>query len=609
MKLSQVLAEQVPSQSRARGFSYFKSAAVRSLTTDNGIIHATVRGGELYDVWLEPAGDLLRASCTCPFFVDRYDICKHVWAVILAAEAQGVPLLTPGIPVSTVDIEPMIPEDVDLDDEADALWTPVAATRRPRHARRAPPPWRTFINDVSHSVPASRRYSSGVAAGQLIYVVDIASTAANYALVIDVMSRERKVNGEWGKPTQARLTAADVAAMPDPADREILERLSGARPLVEWSYGGYGGDLSRVQVRGVTIPEILTRACATGRCMLRIGDFRARPSSASLAPLAWDDGAPWTFAVRIEAAGSGGYAIEGWLSRDGERMELTDALALLPEGVLFTTTHAARLSHGDALNWLTALRRTGRVTVPKQAGGELADALLVLGPMLVAAPDDLRVDLVPGQPRPHLRLRPKPGSGRRRNTSQDRLGVELSFEYEGLLVDPESPRQIVRVAGTSRAIRRDPDAERRAVDQLLERGARYEWNYQTGAREFQLTSNLVPRVVRHLLDDGWHVEAAGRTYRRPSTTPALQVASGIDWFELRGEVTYDDQQASLPALLAALDRGDGFVTLDDGTIGLLPEEWLRTHAPIARLGSRNGSHIRFKASQVGAARFADCRGA
>ena len=30
------------------------------------------------------------------------------------------------------------------------------------------------------------------------------------------------------------------------------------------------------------------------------------------------------------------------------------------------------------------------------------------------------------------------------------------------------------------------------------------------------------------------------------------MTSGIDWFELHGDVTYDDQQVSLPALLAAL---------------------------------------------------------
>src|SRR6185295_4935004 len=434
-------------------------------------------------------------------------------------------------------------------------------------------------------------------AGQLLYVIDIAATTASDALVIDLMTRSRKVNGEWAKPKPARLTTAAVAAMPDPADRDILERLSGARPQFDWGgYSGYGQDLSRVQLRGVMITDVVPRACATGRCAARISAPHAPPASASLAPLAWDDGAPWTFAVSVEALNSG-YAIEGWLQRDGARMELTEALALLAEGILLTSTHAARLAHGGAAAWLAALRRTGRVMVPAGARDELADALLGLGPLLASVPDDLRVETVPGEPQPHLRVRPP--SHRSVGARADRLAAELVFEYEGTLVDPASPRRIVRLAGTQRAVRRDLDSERRAFDTLLEHGARNDWSVYTGRRALQLPSSLLPRTVRQLLGEGWHVEAAGQVYRRPSAPPALQVASGIDWFELRGDVAYDDQQASLPALLAALDRGESFVTLGDGTIGLLPDDWLAKHALIARLGSRDGTHLRFKTSQVG----------
>ena len=597
MKVSQALADLVPSQSRARGFSYFKNAAVRSLTRHDGIVQATVQGSELYDVWLEPFGDLIRASCTCPFLVDRDAICKHVWAVILAAEEQGVPLLMPGVRVDSVYIEPVVPDGVDLNDEEDDLWLPVVAARRPQRQPQTPP-WRAFINTVTAGAQTSAPPGARLATGQLLYVIDIAATKASDTLVIELMTRDRKINGEWAKPKPARLTMAAVSAMSDPADRDILERLSGARPQSDWGgYSGYGQDLSRVNVRGVMITEIVPRACATDRCMVRISAPHVLPSNVPLVPLAWDDGAPWTFAVGVEAAASGGYVIEGWLHRDGLRMELTEAPVLLADGILFTATHAARLSHGGAIHWLAALRREGRVTVPASARDELAEALLVLGPLLASAPDDLRVETVPGEPRPHLRIRPP--SQKSVSKRAARLSAELAFEYEGTVVDPDSPRRIVRVAGTQRAIRRDLDAERRAFDALLERGARNDWNYQTGRPGLQLSSSLLPRTVRQLLDEGWHVEAAGQVYRRPSTLPTLQVASGIDWFELRGDVTYDDQQASLPALLAALDRGESFVTLGDGTIGLLPEEWLRKHAPIARLGSRDGTHIRFKSSQVG----------
>ena len=74
--------------------------------------------------------------------------------------------------------------------------------------------------------------------------------------------------------------------------------------------------------------------------------------------------------------------------------------------------------------------------------------------------------------------------------------------------------------------------------------------------------------------------------------------SGIDWFELHGWVPYGDFGAELPALLAALERGQQIVSFDDGTLGLLPEEWLRKYASIARFGAQSGDHVRFQSSQA-----------
>src|SRR5205814_1682063 len=104
-------------------------------------------------------------------------------------------------------------------------------------------------------------------------------------------------------------------------------------------------------------------------------------------------------------------------------------------------------------------------------------------------------------------------------------------------------------------------------------------------------------LVRQLLDEGWHVEASGRIYRQPGRS-SLALSSGIDWFEVHGHIEYEGHRASLPALLAALNRGETFVTLDDGSLGLLPEEWLRRQGLLARLGTASGDHVRFKPSQA-----------
>jgi SNF2 family DNA or RNA helicase len=115
----------------------------------------------------------------------------------------------------------------------------------------------------------------------------------------------------------------------------------------------------------------------------------------------------------------------------------------------------------------------------------------------------------------------------------------------------------------------------------------------------RLPTRNMPRVVRELLHAGWHVEAEGKAFRRAGAT-SVNVASGIDWFELRGEVDYGDgTSATLPQLLAALRRGDTMVRLGDGTYGLLPEDWLARFAPLAGLGAATDDHLRFRKNQAG----------
>ena len=52
-------------------------------------------------------------------------------------------------------------------------------------------------------------------------------------------------------------------------------------------------------------------------------------------------------------------------------------------------------------------------------------------------------------------------------------------------------------------------------------------------------------------------------------------------------------------LLEALRRGDKMVRLDDGTYGVLPEEWLRRIGPLAGMGEPEQGHVRFRQSQAG----------
>ena len=403
------------------------------------------------------------------------------------------------------------------------------------------------------------------------------------------MTRSRKKDGEWAKPKSMTLDESQVRSLPAGEDRRILERLRGARPSEERSSQyDFGYSFTRFRLSGELATEMLPLLCATGRCVVRA------EQEPELLPLAWDGGAPWQLEVRIRHdAAAAGHLIDGWLRRaDGaERMEIGAPLLVLADGILVTRATAARLDHGGAFEWLTALRKTPTLAVPETARLQLVDALVAQPPPLAEAPAELRIEVVDGTPRPRLRLAPD-------RSRSDRLLAEVSFEYEGTNVDASATRAVVRAASGERAVRRDRAAEQRLVASLERLGCRWESSWQYGEKVLRFPpSSSLAAFVSALLADGWHVEIEGRPIRRPGT-PTLAVRSGIDWFELHGRVPYGDFGADLPALLAALERGQQIVSFDDGTLGLLPEEWLRRYASIARFGEQSGDHVRFQSSQA-----------
>src|SRR5262249_10173917 len=106
------------------------------------------------------------------------------------------------------------------------------------------------------------------------------------------------------------------------------------------------------------------------------------------------------------------------------------------------------------------------------------------------------------------------------------------------------------------------------------------------------------KATQALLEAGWRVEAEGKLYRKSSAIQ-IEVATGIDWFDLKGGAQFDDQVISLPRLLQALKKGENTIQLDDGTFGMLPEEWLKKYGMLAGLGTVEDEQVRFSRIQAG----------
>jgi superfamily II DNA or RNA helicase len=423
---------------------------------------------------------------------------------------------------------------------------------------------------------------------QLVYVLDFALLRTGQ-LALEVAVRHRKQDGEWSQPRPQRVPLAQVPLLPDPADRQALAALTGARGDVYGFSGYYDSADCRYNLAPGLADLLLPPICRTGRCLLKRGEPPA------LTALRWDEGGAyelWLCAKPDEAAR--GYLLSGELRRGEERVAINEPLLLLSGGLVFWPDRVAPLRVGGAFEWVLLLRQRGPLGVRTGEVDAFLGELLKL-PRLprLDFPEELRVQEVTGAPRPRLRVKqPAYAYGRKL------LHGELSFDYEGQVVEAKAPGGHLYVPGRRLLVRRAPEAEAAALERLLALRFKQAYHYYGEGQVLELGSKHLPAAVRALLAEGWHVEAEGRLYRRPGNFH-IAVTSDIDWFDLDGKVDFEGLSASLPELLAALRRGDGYVTLDDGTLGMLPEEWLRKYGALAGLGERDGDTLRFRRSQAG----------
>jgi superfamily II DNA or RNA helicase len=587
LRRTELLASGFPAAIRSRGRAYFLAGQVRITKGDSTGIEATVRGNRPYRVNLVDAGDGIRVACNCPHYLPSRSPCKHIWAALLAAEEEG------HLPVPAVDAHTgaefpdpaYIPPD-EIDSEDDPYDEP---------HDEAPPPglsWEDRLTRIARAgrpiaEPGDRSWPAG---RELLYDIDVTASLEGRGLTVDVLQRQPRKGGGWSKPKAQKVSRQVARGVPDDADRRALAVLLGG--LEDGSYAGmyesYGTPTSRYRLPEPLSPVVVPVLCATGRCRLR-----RRPDDVDPPHLAWDDGPAWELWLDVRR-GPDGLTVEGGLRRGDEKRALQEPALMTAGGLVFFEDRAARLDHRGAFAWIVDLLRAPRLTVPDSEATRLIDAL-------TSSRERPRVDLPPElayeeeavRPRPALTVKPL-----RNRWGVPGLECELSFEYGDHLLPEGATGWGVYQAEKRRVLVRDVEAERRAVERLRAVGVGRLIDRGQEVGDLQVNPDRLPEIVATLVPEGWRVEAEGRIFRSPGTA-RLRVSSGIDWFDLEGGVDFDGRTVPLPRLLAALKRGEKTVTLDDGSVGLLPEEWLRRQSLLADFGTTQGEVVRFRRSQAG----------
>jgi superfamily II DNA or RNA helicase len=602
-------SHEVEPSDRDRGKAYFVQRRITIDASDDFGLNATVRGsGRVYDIqldWLDTeTSGILSASCQCPRYQAGF-LCKHIWATLMAADQRGHSKKVPG----SSDLHVLLPSTGNFAaHEILPVSSPGGQVGGAANASSKTPTtkasWRQQFQSLRRTLSESEHHGQKADREPrrlAHYRLNVLKSLNGDQLVIDLLQQMGRRDTSPLRPLI--LSEREITEFTDKDDHELLSVLLavGARELRSNQVMGMErSEPSSGALPPVLIDTLLPRLCATGRFGWLSGlddDVEEYHS------LAWD-AEPWHFQIEVERVQNGGElkaSIRGVLQRKREKRDLSEALLLLGEGVVVFRDTVSPLEAGDFFPWISLLRRDSEVEVPEwEIDAMLEDfwSMPVLPPMRMPRQwqlDEVRVDpvaCISFHTVPSDDLFPGPLRG------------EVAFDYDGIAVIAEREGHAPRLNHLvdrphGRLIIRNRERELAALAELGEIGLDL---YGDGRKLiYQVQRHVFAQRVRDLLEREWVVKAEGQRLRK-AVNPNLQlsVSSNVDWFELDGELQFGDTRASLPALLSAIRRGDLFVRLDDGTHGLLPEEWLSRFSALAATTPADEAEevVRFLPSQA-----------
>ncbi len=601
MTLAELLQTRFRADLRHRGAAYIEAERISLIRVTPENVFGVVQDGAEYQTQLRYQPDDIGLFCTCEQYA-KSKVCKHLWATVLAADQKG--FVSPGLRPGKITpfVAPSAYQPVSVDDLDPTGVDPEGDSRTPRSrvkVRTAPVqrtlrPWESRLAALSEDMDTAGdgRGKSDPEERQIFYEVDVEASRESGKLVIQASQRQRRAGGQWGKIKPLKVRPGELDHIEHEDDRTFLSYLAGAIPeRNNWStqQAELRTSAHRFQVPFELGQLVLPDMCRSRRLRILGSD------EAGEQLLEWDDSSAWELTIRVRRdTEAQGWKVSGLLVRNEEIMELSDVPLVIPGGFVVTSDSISLLRDFGAPEWMKMLSVGGALQIPESDQHDFVDRLLDI-PSLprLDLPKELQLEEVRTQPELMLRISAPP-MNRWRN---DSLNAEVIFEYLGTPVSGSSARWAVVQRESSRCIIRDRGFEGSAWEKLRQVGFRRRLGDLKQTVNVEIARRDLGRAVRELVESGWNVFADGSKVRQAGGL-RFRVSSDVDWFQVHTDVDFEGRSVSFPELLRALERGDSTVRLDDGSLGILPEEWLEQIGMISGLGTATEDGLRFSTSQA-----------
>ena len=265
-----------------------------------------------------------------------------------------------------------------------------------------------------------------------------------------------------------------------------------------------------------------------------------------------------------------------------------------PGPLFFLYNHQLHLwKNNEVIHLVEKFQATGKISVPEDEWSKnLNDFILPLTKEHKVDFDKSLVNEVKaGEPEVKLFLIEK----------GDYLVFQPSFAYKGYETRTKDRDEIIVPQGDKvMVVHRNRDAEKVFVDKLNSLHSNFIINEETGSLALKGTDVLKNNwfflfvdAMKDMKTPVFGFEAL-KNFRFNTAKPQTKIfiSSNTDWFDAKIDIVFGDQKVTVAEVKRALANKQQFVQLNDGTLGILPEEWLKKYSLLFRVGEGSSNNLK-----------------
>lgn len=613
---------------RTRASKYLKNNKIDILDVCDHECVALVEGSDFYEVILHwsqrnEGKDKLFASCNCPYY-DRGEFCKHVWCLFLYLDRYNTDF------AALRSNKVLLIHDQDEDEYDDYSYDlfdiegkvglasgnqiNLSKGDHQSKSKNGEDPfelnWKGAFKLIersdqiveSHENTFKEQTDSNDLNEQLWYFVNFSKLNDEFGYPgIEVCQRKLKKNGTWGKFKSINTSAYNWIEKLNISDAEenlikILSKASSDPYNYGYRFHAHYNNSGCFEIDSDELWQtLLPQLCATHRFawVHNYGEIEDLGNNLNqeINSYKWDNDfkKDWKLKIQFRKNHENSHWIaKGFLVREGEERSI-DEIIYSTNRLVFFKDSISKTNLLKQKIWLDILSRChNEIKIPLKDGKKAVEKFYRLSSVPeLDIPEELAWACKETEVQPILKIAAE------MEDQNHFLAAEIQFRYGTMVISSQDETQYIADPSSKQEIfKRDFNAERSAIADCKSLGlGRHHDNFHWVLSRDELFS-----TIEKLVSWGWEIKLRDQRIRTSHSFSGSINKSGVDWFELKAELRFEDQVLELPELLAAARENQNYITLKDGSIGFIPEI-IKKHFPaMAGIGKNQKDTIKYHAT-------------